>query len=137
MTSQQAYRYINPGSRRENRSGQGRLQYIDIGKKKILKERLQVSSAGFLQHSRDEIDELHLVNPTCFVLRVDVGESRRYQCGAQISSGYFFFEPEALSGWDYCVAGAVKYENWNFKIRNLAMGRERGEFRLIGVEGGE
>jgi hypothetical protein len=98
---------------------------------------LQSASAGCLQHSGDEIDQPELVNPACFVLRIDVGQSRRDQYGPQVSAGYLFFEPEALRGRDYCVARAVKYENWNAKIRDLAMGREGSEFSLIGVESGE
>jgi len=37
----------------------------------------QIASAGFLKHCGNEIDQPHLVNPTCFVLRIDMGESRR------------------------------------------------------------
>ena len=94
-------------------------------------------SASFLKYCGNEIDEPHLVNPACFVLRIDVGESRRDQCGAQFPVGHLLFEPEAFSGWDYGIACAMKYENWNAKIRNLAMGREGSEFGLIGVEGSE
>ena len=94
-------------------------------------------SASFLKHCGNEIDEPHLVNPACFVLRIDVGESWRDQYGAQFSAGHLFFEPEAFSGRDYGIACAVKYENWNAKIRNLAVWREGGEFGLIGVEGSE
>jgi hypothetical protein len=104
---------------------------------KFLKERVQIALASFLKHRCDEIEQSHLVNPACFVLRIDVGESRRDQYGAQISAGHVFFQPEAFSGWDYGIACAVKYENWNAKIRNLAMGREGSEFGLIGVEGSE
>src|ERR1700721_1757729 len=92
---------------------------------------------GLPQHWGNEIDKPHLINPACLVLRIDVGESWCNQYGAQILPGHLFFEPEAFSGWDYRIASAVKYENRNAEIRNLAVRREGGEFGLIGVEGGE
>jgi len=94
-------------------------------------------SASFLKYCGNEIDEPHPVNPACFVLRIDVGESWRDQYGAQISARHLFFEPEAFSRRDYGIACAVKYKNWNAKISNLAMGREGSKFGLIGVEGSE
>jgi hypothetical protein len=49
---------------------------------KFLKERMQIALASLLKHSCDEIEQSHLVNPTCFVLRIDVSESWRDQYGA-------------------------------------------------------
>jgi hypothetical protein len=108
-----------------------------IVREAICKKILGILLARFLEDGSDEINEPELVRPTRFVLQIDVGERRSDQYCADILARNLFFEPEAFGWRDYRVCGAMKYENWNAKLRNLAIGREGSEFPCVGVDGGE
>ena len=90
-----------------------------------------------MENDSDEIDEPELINPARFVLQIDVGKCRCDQYCADLPVRNLFCEPEALGWRDYGVSGAMKYEDWNAKLRNLAIGREGSEFGCVGVDGGE
>ena len=108
-----------------------------IVREAIRRKTLRIGLAGFLEHCGDEIDEPKLIRPTRFVLQIHVSECRRDQYCAEITARDLFFEPEAFGGRDYGVCGPMKYENWNAKLRNLAIRREGSEFGCVGVDGGE
>ena len=97
----------------------------------------KLTLAGCLKDAGYEIDQAQLVDPTRFVLRIDMGECRRDQYRAQILARNLFFEPETFSGRNNGICRAMDDENWNSKIRDLAMRRERCEFGCIGMHGSE
>jgi hypothetical protein len=113
------------------------LQYTDDCKGGDSQKDLRISLAGFPENGSDEIDEAELISPTRLVLQIDVGKCRCDQYRADIPARNLFCEPEAFGGRDYGVCGAMKYENWNAKLCNLAIGREGSEFGCVGVDGGE